>query len=242
MATDSISNEPVFVLPVELEPDVEHLVTEDDTPVDGSFSEKQMRLLTSPLYDLWAGERTFVAMANVGLFFNLKRRPLVPDVLLSVNVKLPPNIREKKHRSYFTWLYRKPPDVVIEIVSNSEGREDAENLQIYAEIGVPDYVIYDPDRLLNSEMLRVFRLREGEYYKTEEPIWFSNVGLGLRLWQGRFEECDETWLRWVDAKGIPVPTGQERAEAADERADAAEERAARLADQLRQLGVEPDNR
>jgi Uma2 family endonuclease len=235
MATDSLSNEPVYVLPVELQPDVENLVTEDETPVDGSFSEKQMRLLTSPLYDLWAGKRTFVAMANVGLFFNLKRPPLVPDVMLSVNVKLPPNIREKKHRSYFTWLYRKPPDVVIEIVSNSEGREDTEKLQIYAEIGVPGYVIYDPDQLLGSEVLRAYRMREGEYEKMEEPFWFSNVGLGLRLWRGRFEEWDEVWLRWADAKGVPVPTGQERADVADERA-------ARLADQLRQLGVEPDSK
>ena len=45
-------------LPPELHPDVEHLVTEDDTPVDNVFSEKQQRLLTEPLYSSpgWAAK------------------------------------------------------------------------------------------------------------------------------------------------------------------------------------------
>ncbi len=66
----------------------------------------------------------------------------------------------------------------------------------------------------------------------EGPVWFPDIGLGLNLWQGRYDDCDSTWLRWVDAEGVPVPTGHERAEAERQRAD-------RLADQLRQLGVEP---
>jgi hypothetical protein len=49
MATETKSPQATqYVLPPELWPDVEHLVTEDDTPVDGIFSEKQMRLLTEP--------------------------------------------------------------------------------------------------------------------------------------------------------------------------------------------------
>ena len=35
---------------VDIIPDVEHLITEDDTPVDNLLSEKQRRLLTEPLY------------------------------------------------------------------------------------------------------------------------------------------------------------------------------------------------
>ena len=50
-------------------PDIQHLVTEDDTPVDNMPSEKQQRLLTEPLYSSWAGPgagRPFLAAANVG--------------------------------------------------------------------------------------------------------------------------------------------------------------------------------
>ena len=148
MATDAVSNDPPQAIPLELHPDVDHLVTEDDTPVDNVFSEKQMRLLTEPLYSSWtcpAGQQSFVAMANVGLFFAVDRPPLVPDVLLSTNVVRPADFRAKRHRSYFIWEYGKPPDVVIEVVSNREGGEDREKMEIYAEIGVRDYAIYDPD-------------------------------------------------------------------------------------------------
>jgi hypothetical protein len=236
MATDAISNDPIQAVPAELVPIVDYLVTEDDTPVDNVFSEKQMRLLTEPLYSSWANspdpnsggaDRRFVAMANVGLFFDVHRPPLVPDVLLSMKVKLPADARAKRHRSYCIWEYGKPPDVVIEVVSNREGGEDAEKLELYAEIGVRDYAIYDPDNLLGSGLLRVYRLMEGEYCQMEEPIAFPKVGLGLRLWQGKYEGWENVWLRWVDAEGTLIPTGHEQRQRAD-----------RLAEQLRQLGVE----
>ncbi len=228
MATDSLSNDPLLALPVELYPDVEHLVTEDDTPVDNVFSEKQQRLLTEPLYSSWAGPEPrlpFVAMSNVGLFFAIRLPPLVPDALLSVGVEMPADIRVKRHRSYFVWEYAKSPDVVIEVVSNREGGEDAEKLVGYAQFGVRYYVIFDPDRLLSNETLRGYRLEGPRFRQQEGPVWFPDIGLGLSLWQGRYEDHDNTWLRWVDARGAPIPTGHERAE--------------RLAEQLRQLGVEP---
>ncbi len=86
-------------------------------------------------------------------------------------------------------------------------------------------MIFDPERLLNEETLRAYHLDTSEYRRMNEPIEFPNIGLGLRIWQGRYEDLDNTWLRWVDAAGTPVLTGRERAE--------------RLAEQLRQLGVEP---
>ena len=41
MATDAVNDLPLTVLPPEMYPDVDHLVTEDDTPVDSIFHEKQ---------------------------------------------------------------------------------------------------------------------------------------------------------------------------------------------------------
>jgi hypothetical protein len=70
-------------------------VTEDDTRVDNIFSERQQRLLTEPLYataQFPGGERSFVALANVGLFYALRQPPLVPDMLLSLNVRLPEEV------------------------------------------------------------------------------------------------------------------------------------------------------
>ncbi len=235
MATDALDTDVSPTLPTVLPPAVDHLVTEDDTPVDSFYSEKQLRLLSEPLYTSranWADQRSFIAAANVGLFFVARNPALVPDVLLSMDVELPDDLFPKKNRSYFLWEYGKPPDVVIEVVSNREGGEDKHKLAAYARGRVPYYVIFDLDRLLSAEVLRGYRLDATEYRRMDEPINFANIGLGLRIWQGRFEGHDVTWLRWVNARGTLIPTGQERAEAERERAD-------RLAEQLRQHGIEP---
>jgi Uma2 family endonuclease len=242
MATDIISNDLPQALPAVLPPAVDHLVTEDDTPVDSFFSEKQLRLLTEPLYSSradWARQRPFIAAANVGLFFVARNPALVPDVLLSMDVELPADLQPKSHRSYFLWEYGKPPDVVIEVVSNHEGGEDTHKLAAYARGRVPYYVIFDPDRLLRAEVLRGYRLDPVEYRRLDEPIEFPNIGLGLRLWKGRYEGQDTTWLRWVDGSGVPIAAGQERAESEQRLREAEQQRANRLAEQLRQHGIEP---
>ena len=83
---------------VEPDFDYEHLITEDDEPVDNIFSEKQQRLLTESLYNSWSGSgenRSFLALANVGLFYDPKKQPLVPDVLVSLDVKMPDKVWSK---------------------------------------------------------------------------------------------------------------------------------------------------
>lgn len=211
-------------------PDLSDVVTEDDQPVDNIFSEKQQRLLTETLYSSWPGPgdgRPFLALANVGLFFAVGRPPLVPDMMLSVDVSAPDEVWTKAHRSYFVWVYGKPPDVVIEVVSNDEGGEDGRKLAEYARIGIPHYVIFDPERHLGPELLRVYRLEGGVYQRAADGT-LPRLGLSLDLWSGAYEQIQETWLRWFDAEGRPLPTGAERAEAAE--SDAARTKRAAAAD------------
>ena len=223
MATEIQSPSKILpALPPELHPDVEHLVTEDDTPVDNVFSEKQQRLLTEPLYSSpgWATQdRKFIALANVGLFYAIRQPPYVPDMLLSLDVELPADLWPKSHRSYFVWEYGKPPDVVVEVVSNEEGRERSEKLGGYSRIGIRYYVIYDPQRMLHEEPLCGFQLDAMSYRPMADPLWLPGVALGLRLWDGRYEDHENTWLRWTDATGTPIPTGAERADQERQRAD-----------------------
>jgi Uma2 family endonuclease len=237
MATDTLPTEDLApVLTDEIRPDVEHLVTEDDTPVDNVYSEKQQRLLTEPLYSSpgWAGEgRRFIALANVGLFYAVRQPPYVPDVLMSLDVELPADLWPKPHRSYFLWEYGKPPDVIVEVVSNEEGGEDHEKLAGYARIGVRYYVIYDPQQVLSPQTLRGFELGATGYRPLSEPLWLGGVGLGLGLWQGWYEDHEDTWLRWMNNAGQPVLTGAESAHRERQRAE-------RLAEQLRGLGAQPE--
>lgn len=235
-------------------PDIEHLITEDDKPIN-IFSEKQQRLLTEPLYSSWAGPgegRTFVAMANVGVFYMTKSPAIVPDALLSLDVELPEELWRKEHRSYFIWEYGKPPDVVIEIVSNKIGEEDGEKLKKYARMRVMYYLVFDPEQQISDEVLRIYQLKGLNYIK-RDSTYFPEVKLGVTLWEGMFEDFHTTWLRWADAQGNLIPTGKERAEtekecAETERAraetehkekEAALQRVEKLAALLRQLGQDP---
>ena len=215
--------------------DVSHLVTEDDTPVDNLFSERQMDLLIDSLYASWAGpkdDEPFVAMANVALYYGLHLPPLVPDVLISLGVELPTDFWKKENRSYLIWEYGKPPDVVMEIVSNRKGREAGYKLRQYARLGIAYYIVYDPNHQLGNKPLHVYTLREARYQKSKKT-WLPDVGLGVILWTGIYRGMEATWLRWQDEGGNLLLTGAERAEVAEERAE-------RLAAQLRALGVEPE--
>jgi hypothetical protein len=255
--------DPRAPVPPEYAPDYDSPVTEDDTPVDNLFSEKQQRLLTESLYVAWPGPRgggKFLTTANVGLFFTDHDPPLVPDVLLSMHVEAPKkDLSAKRNRSYFIWRFGKPPEVVIEVASNREGHEDGSKIDAHARLKIDYYVIFDPFACLSEELLRVFVLREGAYIRLAGD-WLGEVGLGLSLWQGEFEDMQATWLRWRDKQGL-IPTGKElveserrradeehrrvederrRAEEERQRADQAQHRAARLAERLRTLGIDPD--
>ncbi len=229
-------------LPPDEIPCLDHIVTEDDTPVDNLYSAYQQKLLTEPLNNSWTGPgegRPFLTASNVGLFFAVAKPPLVPDALLSLDVQLPADPWPKQNRSYFIWVMGKPPNVVTEIVSNREGDEDTRKLRRYAELGVAYYVIWDPERYLSDEPLRVFSLSGGHYVLVPDNV-MTDVGLSVTPWQGTFEKWTNTWLRWCDAAGTIIPTGAERAEQERQRADEERQRAERLAAQLRALGVEPE--
>ena len=214
-------------LPPEAEPRVDDLVTEDDSPVDNLYSEKQQRLLTEPLYASWSGGgRPFLAAANVGVFYAVRQPPIVPDAFLSLDVQVPDDLWLKSHRSYFFWEYGEAPEAVFEIVLNREGDELGAKMEKYAQLRILYYVVWDPAQHIAPERLRLFVLREPAYTPVAEP-WLPAVGLGLRIWHGPFEGVTADWLRWCDADGgSPLSTGTERAD--------------RLAAQLRALGAEPE--
>ena len=227
---------------IDITPDVQSLITEDETPVDNLPSEKQQRLLTEPLYSAWAGPgagRTFLAAANVGVFAQARNPAIVPDMFLSLDVEVAEDWWRKEHRSYFLWEFGKPPDLVLEIVSNTEGGEDAEKRHKYARMRVSYYVIYDPLRQVRPDVLTVYSLY-GAAYERQETALFPDLKLGLTLWEGTFEGKRDTWLRWTDEHGELIPTGKERAEQVAHQLLEERQRAERLAALLRQAGIDPD--
>jgi Uma2 family endonuclease len=192
--------------------DLDHFVTEDEQPVDNFPSAKQQRLLVESLYSSWAGpsDGLFLADANVGIFATARATPLVPDVFLSLNVQVAEDWWQKRHRSYLLSEFHKPPEVVIEIVSNRKGEEDERKLPAYASLGIRYYLIFDPTQQLKQGVLRIYELRNRRYVKLTTN-WLAAVGLGVTQWSGTYEKKKDSWLRWCDAAGNLILTGTERA-------------------------------
>jgi Putative restriction endonuclease len=195
----------------------------------------------------------FLAAANVGLFYQIKGDPIVPDAFLSLGVQRADDFSQRKNRSYFAWEFGKLPEVCIEIVSNQEGDElklSARSRQkgkaiakkeLYAQIGVRYYVVFDPLQMIQRSdemagaLLRVWAISADGYTELTPPpglstadqsIWLNGVGIGLSLWYGAFEDdIPHLWLRWCDRQGQVIQTGAERAAIAESKAKKAESKA-----------------
>jgi len=211
-------------IPDELRDIIENIVTEDDEPVDNLFSEKQQTLLKRSLYSSWTPppsedkpkqRRKFLAAANVGIFFAVHEQPLVPDFFLSLDVEPHQNWYAKEHRTYFVWEFGKVPEFALEIVSNRKGKDLTGKFKDYARMGVNYYVVYDPQKHLGKDKLTVYELGFGKRYRPRKDYQLPELGLSLKIWQGEFEGHKNTWLRWLDAKGRLIPTGEERAQQAE---------------------------
>jgi hypothetical protein len=131
-------------------------------------------------------------------------------------------------------------------------------------------VVFDPQRKLKEmegQVLQVYELI-GLRYRLRDDAALPDLGLSLTFWTGVFEGKEDTWLRWCDDQGAVIPTGEERAareaaradqeaaranqevaradqevavrRQAEERARIEAERAARLAEKLRELGIDPE--
>lgn len=240
--------------------DTSHLITEDDEPLDSTFHERQQVILTDTLYASWKGPGAparFVSLRNVGVFGNIRGKGIVPDVLVALNVDLVPC---EESKSYFVWEYGKPPDLVIEIVSKEPGGEDDHKMESYAAIGVPYYVIYNPFEFRGERILKAYQRHGLGYLDVVQPQHLPELGLGLTIWQGCFQGCEASFLRFLDAQGNLLLTGDEqaaqerqradqqqqradqqqrRADQQQQRAEQEQERADRPAAKLRELGIDP---
>lgn len=269
MNDNPMATEPQTALAPVTEIDISHIQTEDGKPVDSVFSERQQRLLVDALYSSWKPAAPFVALSNVGLFYGLYRPPLVPDMMLSLRAELPQGdaVHQKQHRAYFVWEYAKLPEVAVEIVSNRDGNEFGSKLQRYAEIGITFYIVYDPELHYGQPPLHLFRLNDGRYTRSQD-FYLELIGLRIGLWEGDYEGTVQPWLRWFDEAGNLLLTGEEnlaqmtlKAEQAEAKADEAEakadeaevkakqaeaivrterERSEKLAQKLRDLGINPE--
>ena len=112
--------------------------------------------------------------------------------------------------------------------------------EVYERIlRIPYYVVFDR----YTDILRIFVIQAGKYVQqdlTEPRLCIPDLGIGLGLWQGSYNNIDRLWLRWYDAKGQWIPTPAEQAQEERQRAEQERQRADLMAAKLRELGIDPN--
>ncbi|XWK87501.1 MAG: Uma2 family endonuclease [Phormidium sp.] len=220
-------------------PGAEDLPDSDDTPVDNELQDLIPHLLKSILALIWADRWDWFFGVDMGIYYDPEQSAIVPDGFISLGVER--FFDERLRLSYVLWEENDiVPTLAIEVVSQKPGGEYSTKMKIYSELGVLYYVIYNPLRR-KKPPLEVYRLEQGTYIlQTGNPVWLPELELGIGKDRGTFQGITREWLYWYNQQGERLLTPEELAAAEKQRADEAERRAQKLAEQLRNAGIEPN--
>lgn len=204
-----------------------------------------MILIKEGLEALFANEPNVFVAGNL-LWYPVEgdnRLRVAPDAMVAFG-------RPKgKRGSYKQWCEGGvAPQVVFEIVSpDNTHAEIVEKIDFYDEYGVEEFYLYDPDR----KTLRGFHRRNGEWLPIPNMVgWVSpRLNVEFDLEEGRLVLPDPDGRRFVSYVELArqhqlseqrAQREQQRAQREQQRADQEQQRADRLAEKLRELGINPD--
>jgi Uma2 family endonuclease len=211
-------------------PSAEDLPDSDDTPVDNQLQHLIPGLLEMILAHVWSERMDWFFGVDMGIYYDPYQPAIAPDGFLSVGV--PRIIDEDLRLSYLLWEEQAVPILVLEVVSQTRRGEYTTKKNSYAEMGVLYYVVYNPLRKRKPK-LEVYQLENGQYQLLAgEPVWLSNLGLGIGREIGIYQGIKREWLYWYDEQGKRYLTPEEELRSAQERNK-------KLEDHLLSLGINP---
>ncbi len=196
----------------------------DEPPMESELHLRQLMLLIQSLELLWKNRQDFYAFGNLTIYYSPNQRKSEyfrgPDFFVVLGVE------KKSRNSWVVWEEDgKYPHVIVEILSNSTAETDRGlKKEIYQEIfRTPNYFWFDP----RSLEFKGFHLITGSYEEIipneEGWLWSEQLGLYLGVYQAQ--------LRFFTPQGQLVPNLEESLETQQQRAE-------RLAQKLRDLGVD----
>jgi len=211
-------------------PTQDDLPCSDGVPMETEQHRLQMELLINSLKPwLYKSNKGYVS-GNMFVYFS-------PDQVKNEDFKGPDvfvvlGVSNYMRKSWVVWEEGKAPDIVIELLSESTAEKDkGHKKHIYQnKLKVDEYYWFDPH---NTNDFLGFRLVDSVYKKLSlKDNGFISQSLGLKLvrWSGVFHNVDTVWLRWTTLNGELLLLPEE----------AAEQRAERLAQLLREQGIDPD--
>ena len=199
----------------------------DEPPLETYLHLNQIILLIKCLDWLWQDRNNYFAAGNLTIYYSPRKKKSEnfrgPYFFVVLNTT-----PDQTRRSWVVWEEDgKYPNVIVEILSDSTAKTDREDKKkLYQDtFRTPDYFWFDPITL----EFQGFTLISGKYepIKPNEQGWLYSSQLGLYL------GINEDKLRYFTSEGELVPTPEESA--LQER-----QKAEKLAEKLRELGINPD--
>jgi Uma2 family endonuclease len=241
----------------------------DDEPVDNINQPSLAAALTESLVVAEKLPTNALTTTNYGICATLNDKIVLkaPDWGYVRSIRVP---REDVIRSYTPQLQGDIPVIVMEFISDNGGTEYSSKPTyppgkwfFYEQVlKVPNYAIFEP----STGALEMYRLDNSGQYQIQTSdannrYWITEMNLFLGIWEGIKENRTGYWLRWWDENHELLLWGSEamlqerqraeqerqraeqerqRAEQERQRAEQERDRAQRLAQQLRDAGINPE--
>jgi Uma2 family endonuclease len=203
----------------------------DEPPLESDLHRRQIDLLIRLLEYYWRDQTDFYVSGNLTVYYSPNQRKSEdfrgPDFFAVLGAE------KKDRRSWVVWQEGgKYPNIIVELLSDSTALVDRGlKKQIYQDIfRTPDYFWFNPASL----EFQGFTLHSGAHEAIEPNelgwLWSQQLGLylGVRDNQLRFF-TSEKHLVLLPEEALSQTVDEER------------RRADRLAEQIRQMGMEPES-
>src|SRR5262245_34357168 len=133
---------------------IEYPETDGKPMAETDVHAKLLIELREQLEEVFSADPNVYVSGNLLLYYREgnTRKNVAPDVFVVRGVP------EHERRVYFLWEEGRAPDVVFEISSRSTYKEDLQRKwQLYAQLGVAEYYVYDPEYDYLKEGLLAYR-------------------------------------------------------------------------------------
>ncbi len=225
------------------------LIFDDGEPMESNRHRLAMNVLIRSVYAILAEREDYFVGGNMSIYYSseqAKNRDFKgPDMFVVLDVD-----GTRSRQGWVVWQEEgRYPDVIIELMSSSTANTDLTTKKAIYErtFKTANYFVYDP---FNPASLQGWHLGANQRYEALKPneqgwLWCEALQVWVGSWEGTLERETAPWLRFYDATGqiypLPEELAQQQAELAQQQAEIERQRAEKLAEQLRALGVDPDN-
>jgi len=151
------------------------------------------------------------------------RKHVSPDVLVTVG--LPKGLRD----TYLLWKEGKVPDFVIEITSKTRKNDDIRKKGMYAQLGIKEYLMFDPTSDYLKPRFQAFVLGKKRYapvlLRADQGYDSPSLGLTFRVVEDQLRIFETATQRLVLTPVEQARAAEQQAIASEKLARAAEQQA-----------------